>query len=68
VIEELANMRYLSLSGTAEVTLTDSISACAFAGTVAVVTSPDDSSNPIATCTASDHQLVFERIAAPSRR
>jgi hypothetical protein len=67
VLEELANMRYLSLWGTADATLTDSISVSAFVGTVAVVTWPNDT-HPIATCTASDHQLVFERIVAPSRR
>jgi len=68
VIEELANMRHLSLWGGAEATLTDSTSTAAFVGTVAVVTSPTDPSPPDATCDASDHRLVFERIASPSRK
>jgi hypothetical protein len=69
VLEELANTRYLFFTGTADVTLTDSISTAAFVGTVAVVTSPEDTTRPIPTaCTASDHQLVFERMIAPSRK
>jgi len=68
VIEQLGNTQYLSLWGGAEAVLTDSISTAAFVGNVAVFTSPNDMSPPNATCDAADHQLVFERIVAPSRR
>jgi hypothetical protein len=64
IIEKLASMRYLKLWGTAEGILTDTISA-AFNGSVRVVT-PDGSNEatPIATCTAPDHHLLFERMAS----
>jgi hypothetical protein len=64
IIEKLASMRYLKLWGTAEGIVTDPISAV-FGGSVRVVT-PDGSneSTSIATCTAPDHQLVFERMAS----
>ena len=63
IIEQLSNMRYLKMWGTAKATAAAPISA-AFDATVAV-TAPDGSneSKPIAACAASDHQLVFERMA-----
>ena len=68
IAEQLANTRYLELWGRAEVTLTDPIASAAYDGTVSVVTSPGHDSHPIATCTASDHQLLFERNVAPLRK
>jgi hypothetical protein len=63
IIEQLSNTRYLKLWGSAKANVTDPISA-PFDALVAVII-PDGSngSTPIATCTASDHQLVFERRA-----
>jgi hypothetical protein len=61
IIEQLANMRYLKLWGGAEaIIVTESIPG-AFSASVSVVSSPD-AKTPIATCTASDHQLMFERL------
>jgi len=68
VVEQLATMRYLMVEGTGEAILTDPIQPATFSGTVMVVTSPTDTSDPIAQCNAPDHQVLFERIASPSRR
>jgi hypothetical protein len=60
IIEQLAQGRYLKLSGSAEATIgTDSIRG-AFDGSVSIGVVPDDP-NPIATCTSHGHQLMFER-------
>jgi len=57
-IIEIGNGRYVKLWGTAEAIIgTDSIQG-PFNGSVSIGVGPDD---PIATCTAPDHQLVFER-------
>jgi hypothetical protein len=57
-IIEIANGRYVTLWGTAEAIIgTDSIQG-PFNGSVGIGVLPD---NSIATCTAPDHQLVFER-------
>jgi len=63
IIEQLSSTRYLKLWGTAKATVGDPLSA-AFDASVRVTT-PDGSNEakPIATCTASDHHLVFERTA-----
>jgi hypothetical protein len=63
IIEQLSSTRYLKLWGTAKAVVAEPISAAFDA--IVRVTTPDGSngSYPIATCTASDHQLVFERTA-----
>jgi hypothetical protein len=67
IIERLSTNRYLKLWGTATATVADTMSA-AFDADVRVNT-PDGSneSQPVATCLASDHQLVFERMTPMSQ-
>jgi hypothetical protein len=61
IIEQLGNMRFLKLWGGAEaIVVTDPIPG-AFSAYVSVGSDPD-TKTPIATCTASDHQLMFERL------
>ena len=68
VIEELPNKQYLAVWGEAEVVLTDPVSIAALVGNVSIRPSPNNTSHEGASCDAADHQLVFERIVAPSRR
>jgi hypothetical protein len=61
VVEQLADNRYLSFSGTAEATATDAGMSAVFAGVVRVTNQVNGGSTPIAVCTASDHRLIFTR-------
>jgi hypothetical protein len=66
VVEELPGNRYLSLVGTANGTVTGSTISAAFAGSVNLTATP--TSGPIATCAASNHQLIFMRTTTTTFR
>ena len=74
VEEQLADNRYLSLSGTAEAIVTDAGMSAVFAGAVGVNTAIEgfpgagNGSKPIAVCTASDHHLIFTRPVTTTSR
>jgi hypothetical protein len=68
VVEQLADNRYLSLTGTARTIVTTPAEFSAvFAGAVRVSASASGS-NQIATCAAPDHQLTFTRKATTTSR
>ena len=69
MVEVLGDNRYLSLNGTAEAVATVSGMSAVFAGAVSVTNSPNGrGSQPIAACSAPDHQLVFKRTAGTSSK
>jgi hypothetical protein len=68
VAEKLTDTRYLMLAGTADGTVTGSTMSAAFAGAVSVITSPNNFWLPTATCSASDHHLIFTRTTATISR
>jgi hypothetical protein len=69
LVEVLGDNRYLLLTGRAEAIAAESGMPAVFAGAVSVTNSPEDpGSQPIATCTASDHHLIFTRPATTLSR
>ena len=68
VSERLTDTRYLNLAGTADATVTGSTISAKFAGTVSILTSPDNIFGPTSACAASDHHLVFTRTATATSR
>jgi hypothetical protein len=67
VVEKLAENRYLSLVGTTSATPAGSAMSAAFAGSVNLTASAYGPFPPIATCAASDHQLIFTRTTTTFR-
>lgn len=67
VVQQLADNRYLSLTGTAEAIATESGMSAVFAGAVSV-TGEGNGSKPIAACAAPDHQLILTRPATTTSR
>jgi hypothetical protein len=68
VVEQLADNRYLALTGTAQAVVTTPAEISAvFAGAVSV-SGDGNGSQPIAACAAPDHQLVFKRTAGTSSK
>jgi len=68
VVEQLADNRYLTLTGTAQAVVTTPAEISAvFAGAVSV-SGDGNGSQPIAACAAPDHQLVFKRTAGTSSK
>ena len=66
VVEQLADSRYLTLTGTAQaVVMTPGEISAVFAGAVSV-SSDGNGSQPIAACAAPDHQLVFKQTVGTS--
>jgi hypothetical protein len=68
VVEQLADNRYLTLTGTAQAVVTTPAELSAvFAGAVSV-SGDGNGSQPIAACAAPDHHLVFTRKATTTSR
>ena len=66
VVEQLADNRYLTLTGTAQAVVTTPAEISAvFAGAVSV-SSDGNGTQPIAACAAPDHQLMFKRTVGTS--
>ena len=69
IAEKLAEMRYLTLIGTAAGTVTGGTISALFAGSVNVIPAANNNNaKPIATCAAPDHHLTFTPTATPSAR
>jgi hypothetical protein len=68
VAEKLADTRYLMLAGTADADVTGSTMSARLAGTVSILTSPNNIWGPSLTCAASDHHLTFTRTATTTAR